>query len=336
MKQILCIFSLLILLTACHPYEEFDDSAEGNFEALWTIMDEHYCFFREKNIDWDGVHEKYRAKIVPGMLQRELFDVCVQMLDTLRDGHVNLSSSFNTSYYRNWWTDYPQDFNIRTLQEHYLKFDYQTTGGIWYKHMDGDIGYMYIPSFSQPIGNTNLDYIFYYFKDCQALIIDIRNNGGGLLTDVETLVERFINEETCGGYMRHKTYSGHDNFSKPYPVTYKPAEHRYGWHDKPIIVITNRSCFSAANDFVSVMKSLSNVTIVGARTGGGSGMPFSAEMPNGWSVRFSACPMTDAQGRNIEEGIDPTPGCEVHSFDSELAQGIDRILDFALQKARKL
>ena len=26
-------------------------------------------------------------------------------------------------------------------------------------------------------------------------------------------------------------------------------------------------------------------------TGGGSGLPFSSELPNGWSVRFSASPM---------------------------------------------
>ena len=46
------------------------------------------------------------------------------MLDELKDGHVNLSSSFNTSYYRRWWSDYPQDFNFRTLQQYYLGFDY--------------------------------------------------------------------------------------------------------------------------------------------------------------------------------------------------------------------
>ncbi len=62
-------------------------------------------------------------------------------------------------------------------------------------------------------------------------------------------------------------------------------------------------------------------------------MPFSGELPNGWNVRFSACPMTDAKGNDIENGIMPTQGCEVHSSDEELAQGFDRILEFALEKA---
>lgn len=46
--------------------------------------------------------------------------------------------------------------------------------------------------------------------------------------------------------------------------------------------------------------------------------------------------MTDAQGREIESGIDPTPGCEVHAPDDELAQGRDAILDFAIARLLKL
>lgn len=336
MNRFLYAIPFLLTLCACHPYEEFDDDPQGNFEALWTIMDERYCFFDNKGIDWDGVHDIYRARLTPGLTMRQQFDLYAQMLDTLRDGHINLSSSFNTSYYRKWWTDYPQDFNLRTLQENYLEFDYQSVPGVWYKWMPRNIGYIYIGSFSQPIGDTNLDYVFNYFKDCTALVIDIRNNGGGLLTNVEKLVERFIDTETCGGYIRHKTGPGHNDFSEPYAITYHHADYRWGWSYKPVVIVTNRSCFSAANDFVAVMKTLPNVVIVGARTGGGSGMPFSAELPNGWSVRFSACPMTDPYGNDIEEGIDPSPGCEVHSPDEELARGKDRILDFALDKAHSL
>ncbi len=323
----------LLSLYACHPYEEFDDTQEGNLEALWTLLDEHYCFFEEKDIDWDGVYSEYNGRLRPGMNQREYFRLCAQMLDTLRDGHVNLASSFDVSYYRKWWTDYPQDFNLRTLQENYLRFDYSTVSGIIYKWMPGNIAYIYIPSFSTPIGESNLDWILHYFKDCNSMVIDVRNNGGGLLSNVETLVSRFIDDEICAGYIRHKTGPGHNDFSAPRAVTYKPAEGRPRWPWRPVVVVTNRSCFSAANDFVSVMKSLPHVVVVGAPTGGGSGMPFSGELPNGWNVRFSACPMTDAKGNDIENGIMPTQGCEVHSSDEELAQGFDRILEFALEKA---
>jgi len=32
-------------LTSCHSIEEWDNDHYGNFDALWTILDEHYCFF---------------------------------------------------------------------------------------------------------------------------------------------------------------------------------------------------------------------------------------------------------------------------------------------------
>lgn len=188
---------------------------------------------------------------------------------------------------------------------------------------------MYIPSFSSPIGTGNLNAIFAYFNDCDALVIDIRNNGGGMLSNVETLVSRFIDSEFTTAYIRHKTGPGHNDFSEPYPMTYHPAGTGKHW-DKPVAVLTNRSCFSAANDFVSAMKQLPGVKIVGARTGGGGGMPFSSQMPCGWKVRFSACPVTDASGHDIEEGIDPSPGCEMHAPDTELAAGRDSILEFAI------
>ena len=45
------------LLPACHDIEEWDNDPQGNFQALWTIIDEHYCFFAEKDIDWNEIHD---------------------------------------------------------------------------------------------------------------------------------------------------------------------------------------------------------------------------------------------------------------------------------------
>lgn len=256
------------------------------------------------------------------------------MLDHLRDGHVNLSSSFNTSYYKKWWSDYPQDFNKRCLEEYYLKFQGLTTSGMRYAVMTKDsVGYIYYPSFSTPIGDTNLDYVLAILQKTHGLIIDIRDNGGGLLTNVPTLVSRFIDKKTVGGYIRHKTGPGQNDFSKPFEYSYSPCSDKHvSYKGRPLAVLTNRSCYSAANDFVAVMKTLPQVEIIGARTGGGGGLPFSSELPNGWAIRFSASPITDPDDKPTEEGIDPSPGCEVHCTPEELAAGKDAILDFALKR----
>lgn len=340
MKNFLTFISvtLALLLVGCRDEPEFKNDLYGNFDALAEIIDTRYCFFSEKDIDWQEVTQRYRARISEDMTLLEYFELLASMLDELKDGHVNLIADFSTSSYRQWWSDYPQDFNLRTLQEYYLHFDYYQTSGISYKILDDNIGYMYYPSFSSGIGELNLDYIMAILYNCDALIIDIRNNGGGLLTNIDVLVSRFIDSDTTGGFIVHKTGPGHDDFSEPFEIIYHPAaDYRISWPDKkPVYVLTNRSCYSAANDFVAVMKSLPNVRIVGARTGGGGGLPFSSELPCGWSVRFSASPIYAPDGSVTEFGIDPSEGCEIHCTAEGLASGRDDILNFALLLAKEV
>ena len=323
--------ALSLGFASCHKIEEHANDPGGNFEALWSILDEHYCFFKEKGVDWGQVHEKYARRIGNEMTSDELFVVCAEMLDELRDGHVNLSAPFNTSYYRKWWSDYPQNFSKRLIEESYFNFNYRQSSGMMYGFLDNNIGYIYYESFSATVGEGNLDYALNFLAPARGLIIDIRDNGGGSLTNVETFVARFIDRPTLVGYISHKTGPGHEEFSEPYAITYKPAEPgRVRWA-KPIIVLTNRSTFSAANNFASVMKLLPGVRIVGATTGGGSGMPYSSEIPCGWSVRFSACSMLDANGNSTENGVEPTEGCAVDMNTQDALNGKDTILEKAIE-----
>ena len=167
------ILTALLTLTGCHGYPDYSNDAEGNFDALWTTIDQHYCFFEEKDIDWTEIGQQYRARLVKGISSRELFDLCAEMIAELRDGHCNLASPFDVSYYRKWWTDYPQDFNMRTLQQYYLGFDYHNTCGMLYKILPGNIGYIYYGSFNSTLGAGNIDYVLGYLAACDALIIDV-------------------------------------------------------------------------------------------------------------------------------------------------------------------
>ena len=103
--------------------------------------------------------------------------------------------------------------------------------------------------------------------------------------------------------MRHKTGRAHNAFSAPEPIYIEPFE-GLRW-TKPVVILTNRRTYSAANAFVAYLKGRAGVTVVGDVTGGGSGMPLATELPNGWTLRFSACPMYDAQMRLTEAGISP-------------------------------
>lgn len=318
-----------IQLSSCHHVEEWGDTAQDNFDALWTIFDTHYCFFEQKGIDWDSVYTAYRPRISDCETWIDFFGLCSEMLDELRDGHVNLVSTFNTSYYNKWWSDYPQNFDARLLDQYYLHFESSYRSGITYKVLDDSVAYIRYASFSVAPSDATLDYALYLMRDCPGLIFDIRDNGGGGLDNVETLVARFIDRQILAGYISHKTGPGHGEFSKPYAYYYDPAPApRIHW-DKPVVLLTNRSTFSAANNFVSIMRLLPQVTTMGDRTGGGSGVPFNSEMPCGWAVRFSASPVYDAEMHLTEDGLDP----DIHVDLDPIAalDGHDTMLDAAIE-----
>ncbi|MGM9847136.1 MAG: S41 family peptidase [Muribaculaceae bacterium] len=336
MKRIYYIIALFsVLFTSCHSVEEYENNPKGNFEALWTILDEHYCFFREKNIDWDEVHARYSRQISPKMTQRELFDVCSAMLEELQDGHVNLTSSFDVSYYTKWWSDYPQNYDERLIEEHYFNFGLRQASSLKYGVLKENVGYIRYSSFSGAIGEGNLDAALSYLATCQGLIIDVRDNGGGDLTNVDILVARFITERKLMGYLVHKKSPARDDFSEPYAYYIDPAPKGRVMWGKPVIVLTNRSTFSAANNFVSVMKSLPQVKIAGDVTGGGSGIPFTSELPIGWGIRFSSCSVLDGNGNITEFGVSPSAGLKVDLDENLALQGIDTILEKAIETLTK-
>lgn len=318
---------LLSSLPSCLPEDESDSSPEANFNALWQIMDEHYCYFLYKGIDWNNIYTAYSKHIQPGMSNEALFDILGKMLNELQDGHVNLYSPFNVSRYWKWYLDYPDNFDEK-IQRNYLQDDYYIASSMKYKMLDDNIGYLYYGSFSNSIGDGNLDYIINSFSGCKGMIIDVRNNSGGLLSNVDIFASRFTEEKTHVGYSSYKTGKGHNDFSKPTPKYIEPAQRlRY---QKPVVVLTNRQCYSATNEFVNAMRYLPKVTILGDKTGGGGGLPFSSELPNGWSVRFSACPNYDVEMNDTEFGIDPDKFVNMTDEDS------DKGLDTIIEEARKL
>lgn len=330
MKHLNILFLLIGLLsaTSCIREDVSGNTPEANFESLWKIIDEQYCFLdykkQEYGLDWDQVHDAYAKRITPSMGWEALFEVLSEMVAELRDGHVNLTSSLASSQYRQWFDSYPRNFSD-SIQSIYLKKDYNQSSGLTYQILENNIGYIYCSSFSNGIGDGNLDQTLNRLAICDGLIIDVRNNGGGNLTTAQKLAARFTNQKTLVGYMTHKTGKGHSDFSNPYPVYIEPSN-GIRWQ-KHAVVLTNRRSFSATNDFVNSMKQFPLITIVGDKTGGGSGLPFTSEIPCGWSIRFSASPMLDPQMNQIEFGINPDVKVDMTSEDMQ--KGKDTMIEYA-------
>ncbi len=332
MKHIFKSFLLLAVavlpFTSCVDEEEYADTPRGNFEALWRTIDERYCFFDYKasayGLDWDEVHSRYARQITDNLTDAQLFEILGNMLGELRDGHVNLYSAWDTSRHWAWKEDYPSNISD-TLIARYLGSGYRMAAGLKYRILDDNTGYIRCASFATAPGDGNLDEALMYLAPCNALIIDIRDNSGGLLTAAEKLAARFTNDELTVGYMQHKTGKGHSDFSAMKEQRLKPAS-GLRWQ-KRVAVLTNRAVYSAANEFVKYMHCCPKAIVVGDRTGGGAGLPYSSELPIGWSVRFSACPMYDRNRQSTEFGIDPD--YKVNLSQADLLRGEDTIIEQA-------
>ncbi len=319
----------LVALASCEQALIKPDPASSpvsNFDLLWHTLDEKYSLFTYKNIDWQKVYNRYRPQVTDDMSEKALFEVMANMLAELKDGHISLKSDFDIALYGDWFLDYPPNYNANIIERDYLGKDYQIIPPFSTKVING-VGYIRYSSFLSLIDKETLDPLLEQYRNLPGIIIDIRNNTGGLIGNASLLAEK-LGKKSAGkirvGYQRYKAGPAHDDFTKAFPVTLEPE-----YDDQPkVVVLTNRKVFSAANLFASYMSAFPNVTLIGDRTGGGAGAPYSAELYNGWTFSFSSTQLLDLDQSPIENGI--APDIQVDILPADEAKGVDTMLETAV------
>jgi C-terminal processing protease CtpA/Prc len=297
-----------LLLTSCEKiFIEKDlatTNAQANFDYLWKECNEKYAYFDLKGINWDQIKIKYQAKIYNGMGQDSLFKVMGGMLTELRDDHTNLISNFNVSSFGVKYLS-QDNFDWRIITDNYLNQDFYRSGPFTHNFIDsGNIGYIRFPSYTGSINPGNIDFILSKYKNTKGLILDIRENGGGAVSDVFELLSRFVETETLLNYSRIKIGVGHNDFSEAQPVYVSPYEGRR--YTKKVAVLTDRGTYSAGSFTALATKAIPNLILIGDTTGGGLGLPNGGQLPNGWSYRFSITQaLTLDKKPDYENGVPP-------------------------------
>lgn len=331
-------FIVTTILVSCTTKNDYNSSPKANFRALWQILDEGYCFFEEKLPDgktWQMLYDEYEPLIDEQMSPDELFDMLECFIAELKDGHVNLFTPFDVSHYSKWRYDYPANVDdyVRYL---YLGNDFRTAGSAHYttitynNHAKDSIGFIIYSSFASSLSNANINAILQRMQHCKGLIIDCRNNGGGSLTTASDFAAHFCKEKKIVAYMKYKTGPDHQDFSLPKPVTVEPTG--VIWQ-RPVILLTNRGMYSAANAFALYMKEMPYVTLLGDYTGGGGGMPRGSELPNGWRVRYSSSVIMDVHEKSVEFGVEPDISVQLQKDDLEKNQ--DTLIERAINEINK-
>ena len=273
-----------------------------NFEYLWQDVRDRYSYFEMKAINWDSIYSVFKPMIRQNMSDSELFEVLAEMVNQLRDGHVNLASPFDQSRHWDWFLDHPANFNEDLVQRYYLGKDHLLTGPLRNIMIDS-ILYIYYESFSQTITQKQIDILADRCRQAKGVIVDVRNNGGGNLSNAYLLSSCFSDATKAFAEERVKTGPGVEQFS-PWRTLELSSPNKNAFTGS-VIVLTNRACYSATTFFAQMMKVLPNTVLLGDQTGGGGGIPVSGQLPNGWTYRMSVTQTKDMNGYQLELGVLP-------------------------------
>lgn len=337
-KYILSFIFLSLLLSSCEK-AFIESSANGDnqeevFEEFWKIFNEKYAMFESKGVDWQAAYDDNITKVTSTTSDEELFEVMGDMVLSLRDGHTSLIDfsrdtvkSFDILKGAPYNSDAEMFINYTEanfigetkLFENFLGF---------YNTIDDNIGYVALATFLIEMEDSEIDTILTDLKDTKGLIIDLRDNTGGDPVLASRWASRFTDKEVETGFERFKTGPKEDDFTDS-PALNKPSNGvRYS---KPVMVLINGYCYSAATTFIYQTNPLEQVTFIGSRTGGGSGSVADGFLSNGWKYSLSTSEFIDYENRHLDDGFDP----DIEVFLDVNDMQTDEVIARAIQEINK-
>ncbi|MDD2220577.1 MAG: S41 family peptidase [Clostridia bacterium] len=164
-----------------------------------------------------------------------------------------------------------------------------------YHLLDNNIGYIQISQFAKDT-SAQLDNALKDLraKGAESLIIDLRNNPGGMVNSVNDCIGAFVPEGPAF-FVKYKTSEGY------YPTGNWPEM------DLPYAVLVNSETASAAEIFASAVQDVGNGVIIGVNTFGKALMQNVYSLPEGGGFVFTVAKIYSRNYRDLDKqgGIVP-------------------------------
>ncbi len=170
------------------------------------------------------------------------------------------------------------------------------------------IGYLQITQFSERTGGEFAAALDGLEKQgLRALVLDLRNNPGGLLDAAVDVCDAFFNPGELIVYTQGRTEKSREEFT---------ARGRHPPRDYPVAVLVNGGSASAAEIVAGAMKDTKRAVIVGERTFGKGSVQSVFELRDGEGLRLTTARYYTPGGLTIhEKGISPQVELEVSPDD---------------------
>jgi len=356
------------------PESYIDGNFSQVFEAFWNGMNNNYLFWDIDTTDWDAMYTRYKP--VFGQLNlndsndvRKSVQYFRQMTQGLVDSHYNLSFSYgaiadstvNPAFERkvkssNYHPPYfyaPLDYYDYLDTTTIYGYDSTSSAGDYRFAMAGtynkNVLFFTCNSFelksSYEATTANgikpvLNYFFNYLKhppaDFKGIIIDVRGNGGGEVTDLNFLLGRLITSPLTFGYTRYKSGNGRLDYTPWVPAVITPQADGQNI-TVPITVLADNFSVSLAELTTMAIHTMPNGKFIGETTWGANGPLTSNEFFNGG--QFTAANFLFAYtsssefkyvDNNIYEGKGFPPDVSVPYNAAAIQAGRDLALEKAL------
>jgi carboxyl-terminal processing protease len=343
MRKKIVFILLSIALTACEKMfigNEPENTPVNNFNILWKTFDENYAMFGVRHINWDSLYSVYSSKISDQTSEAELWNISAGLLSNLDDGHVCLlGKGWNKSAQSSKiiQTRNADDFSLELVRTNFIQSSKTVgAGNITYGLIKNEnTGYIHISNFrSAGTGNGydwayDIDKALSELAACNALIVDVRNNTGGLIVTESIISSAFTDHKIIFFYSRRKTGPAHDNFGELRPVSVEPRSGSRPF-TKKIAFLTNRFTASGGEYMTQLFKNLPNSVQIGDTTLGAFGeITNTAELPNGWTFLYP-CTLTTLPDGSCLEGVGIVPDILIENTKADIDAKRDNVLNYAI------
>jgi carboxyl-terminal processing protease len=169
---------------------------------------------------------------------------------------------------------------------------------IAWRAIDARTGYLRLANWFAGIGLEDaVDAALTELRGRERLVLDLQGNTGGNLVLATGIRDRFLRERTLLGTIRFSTGDG--NLADPVPMWSEPARERVRWAGD-LVVLTDPLTYSASEDALLGLRGLPHVTVIGQRSGGGSGRPRTITLTDDVFITISTALTFDRDGTCIE------------------------------------
>lgn len=188
--------------------------------------------------------------------------------------------------------------------------------------VEGNIGYINIPSFDEGCAKEFKEhYDNLNDKKINSLIIDLRNNGGGIVDEALDILEYILDKDSVMMITVNK--NNEEDIEK---ATKKASI------NLPIVVLVNENTASASEIFASALQDNDKATIIGTKTYGKGVIQELLTLSDGSGLKVTTEEYYTANRNKINK-VGITPDVEVELPDTISSYSIERKDDTQLRKA---